>query len=198
MGLIGFKKGVNIRNALVIEELMGNGIKLQLVSKDPMVDNKTDYNALHIFGDAQPVYVTGTSDREVEVSLKRCLKSVIERREQLSAESLVPSHLKARKRKETSHQSDYKKQERFESEKDGYIRKIENDELNSVFYHGEALEYVLRDPTLGKLFVTLCSMSRVAVGSEITVVQKRDLTKLLRSYAKCGQQGYVMALISEN
>ena len=43
--------------------------------------------------------------------------------------------------------------------------------MNTVFYLGEALEYILRDPTLGRLFVALCSMSRVAVGSEISVAQ---------------------------
>ena len=78
------------------------------------------------------------------------------------------------------------------------MKKIENDERNAIFINGQALCFILRDTTLGKLFITLCSMSSIIIGSNISPYQKRDLTKLLRGFINRGNIGYVMSIISEN
>ena len=49
IGILGFKKVINIRNSLVIDELRGNGIKLFLLTDDSYYENKTDYNAMRLF-----------------------------------------------------------------------------------------------------------------------------------------------------
>ena len=51
IGVLGFKKRINIRNSLVIDELRGNGIKLFLLTDDSYYENVTDYNAMRLLKD---------------------------------------------------------------------------------------------------------------------------------------------------
>ena len=41
----------------------------------------------------------------------------------------------------------------------------ENDRRNAVFVTGKSLQYILKDETLSKLFLTICSMCSICVGS---------------------------------
>ena len=81
LGLIGLKKLINFRESLVVEELRRNGVQLCILSTDSTLDNITDYNTIKLFKDFRPpLNVTGVSEREVEDSLKQCLKTIVDRR----------------------------------------------------------------------------------------------------------------------
>ena len=49
IGLLGMKTQMNIRDALLIEELRHNGVRLFMLSGEAAADNMTDLNALKIF-----------------------------------------------------------------------------------------------------------------------------------------------------
>ena len=75
------KNATNTRDALLMEELRKNGVKLFLLSTDVTAENITDLNALKLFHNyRQPLNVTGRTDRQVEESLKSCLKQLVEKR----------------------------------------------------------------------------------------------------------------------
>ena len=81
LGLIGLKKLINFRESLVVEELRRNGVQLCILSTDSTLDNITDYNTIKLFKDFRPpLNVTGVTEREVEDSLKQCLKTIVDRR----------------------------------------------------------------------------------------------------------------------
>lgn len=75
------KNATNTRDALLMEELRKNGVKLFLLSADVTAENITDLNALKLFHNyRQPLNVVGNTDRQVEDSLKTCLKQLVEKR----------------------------------------------------------------------------------------------------------------------
>ena len=61
---------------------------------------------------------------------------------------------------------------------------------------GASLKYILKDETLNKLFLTICSMCSICVGSSVSAIQKRDLTKAINSFATQGRLGYVVSVVS--
>lgn len=67
---------------------------------------------------------------------------------------------------------------------------------NVVRIQGETLKIILQDETLSKVFLMLCNICSLVVGSSITPSQKRDLTAAMRHFAINGKQGYVMAVIA--
>ena len=81
LGTWGLKYVVNQRDSLVVEEIKKNGIKLYILDADDMTMNTTDCNTLEILEDyRQPLVIQGTTDRQVEESLKQNLKLVVERK----------------------------------------------------------------------------------------------------------------------
>ena len=66
---------------MVQEELKKNGVNLFLMCQANKTEVITDCNAMKIFKDVEGrYYVSGTTERQVEVSLKNCLKSAVDRR----------------------------------------------------------------------------------------------------------------------
>ena len=64
-----------------MEELRKNGVKLFMLSTDVTAENITDLNALKMFHNyRQPLNIVGSTDRQVEESLKNCLKQLVEKR----------------------------------------------------------------------------------------------------------------------
>jgi len=64
IGVLGMKNATNTRDALLMEELRKNGVKLFLLSTDVTAENITDLNALKLFHQyRQPLNVTGRTDR---------------------------------------------------------------------------------------------------------------------------------------
>ena len=65
----------------MIEDLKKNGMKLYLLSQDAEDNVLTDCNAMNMLeGYDTPIKLEGSSDRQVEESIKVCLKECIKRR----------------------------------------------------------------------------------------------------------------------
>ena len=93
VGIYGLQLAFNYRDSLVIEDLKKNGMKLYLLSQDAEDNVLTDCNAMNMLeGYDTPIKLEGTSDRQVEESLKVCLKECIKRRNiDLKKEAREPS-----------------------------------------------------------------------------------------------------------
>lgn len=75
LGVLGIKHATNTRDALLLEEFRKNGVKLCMLSTDDVYENITDLNSIKFFSNyKQPMNVSGKTDRQVEDSLKSCLK----------------------------------------------------------------------------------------------------------------------------
>ena len=53
-------------------------------------------------------------------------------------------------------------------------------ETNAVFFNGTHLEYILKDQTLEKLFLSLCNMCSICIGSSVTPFQRKYVVKAIR------------------
>lgn len=81
VGIYGLQLAFNYRDSLVIEDLKKNGMKLYLLSQEDEDNVLTDCNAMNMLeGYDNPIKLEGSSDRQVEESLKACLKECIKRR----------------------------------------------------------------------------------------------------------------------
>ena len=72
-----------------------------------------------------------------------------------------------------------------------YPREIEDSlefaDKNLVMVNGKALQFVLKDETLLKLFLTLCNLSSLCIGSSINPYQKVMLTRAIKSFCHAGK-----------
>jgi len=81
VGIYGLQLAFNYRDSLVIEDLKKNGMKLYLLSQDAEDNVLTDCNAMNMLeGYDTPIKLEGSTDRQVEESLKVSLKECIKRR----------------------------------------------------------------------------------------------------------------------
>ena len=65
-----------------------------------------------------------------------------------------------------------------------------------MFITGKSLQFILKDDTLTKLFLTLCSLCTLVIASAVTPYQKRDLTAAARQFNIQGKLGYVLSIVS--
>ena len=81
IGVFGHQVAFNYRDTLLIEDLRRNGIKLYMFSGEDEDNVHTDCNAMNLFeGFTDPIMIAGITERQVEDSLKSCLKEVLKRR----------------------------------------------------------------------------------------------------------------------
>lgn len=223
IGTWGLKNAVNARDTLVVEELKKNGVKLFMLSQDETAVNLTDCNALEIFeGYSQPLIVQGLTDRQVEESLKTNLKLAVERRTVKAApDSGFSSPFPGRKGKSRAEANGGKRTAARRAEPQAPTAQEQSAtgarkptrgpakgdpqgafsdfsqfaEKNAVFFNGKALHCILKDETLLKLFLTLCSLSSLCVGSSINPYQKATLVRAIRHFSHAGHQGTVISVI---
>ena len=185
-----------------MEELRKNGVKLFLLSTDVTAENITDLNALKLFHNyRQPLNVVGRTDRQVEESLKNCLKQLVEKRmtdpSQSNNGDLSTTNVTGRlgghtpkynkKGKNTNTSASSSGNQTNSSNKNALADFFDQDQKNSVFVNGTSLQFILKDETLTKLFLTLCSLCTLVVGSAVTPYQKRDLTAAIRQFSIQGK-----------
>lgn len=180
---MGLKSATNPRDALLMEELRKNGVKVFFMSTDAGSEAITDLNALRVFQDYNlPLNVVGRTDRQVEESLKGCLKQLVERRSAEPGDGSAPGSGPA--------------EEAEAAGRDAPPDFVDSDQRNSVFVSGKSLQFILKDDTLTKLFLTLCSLCTIVVASAVTPYQKRDLTAAARQFNIQGKLGYVVSVVS--
>ena len=166
-----------------MEELRKNGVKVFFMSTDAGSEAITDLNALRVFQDYNlPLNVVGRTDRQVEESLKGCLKQLVDRRSAEPVDGAAPGSVPA--------------EEAEVAGRDAPPDLVDSDQRNSVFVSGKSLQFILKDDTLTKLFLTLCSLCTIVVASAVTPYQKRDLTAAARQFNIQGKLGYVVSVVS--
>ena len=185
LGIVGLRNSLCERNSLVFEELRRNGVKLFLMCQANTNETITDCSAMKFFQDfAEPFYVTGQTDRQVEVSLKNCLKLAVDRR--LGEQAITTERHKVtvtqRNMSKTTRRN-YKVSDNHSDDGANKYDILTIDEKNVVQVTGGTLQIILQDETLSKVFLMLCSMCSLCVGSSINAYQKRDLTRALRDFA---------------
>ena len=60
-------------------------------------------------------------------------------------------------------------------------------EQNVISFNGKALQFILKDETLLKIFLTLCSLSSLCIGSSINPYQKVMLVRAIRQFSHAGK-----------
>lgn len=128
--------------------------------------------------------MVGRTDRQVEESLKTCLKQLVDRRAAEPGDGAAPGSAAE------------KEAEAAAGGRDAPVDSVDPDRRNSVFVSGKSLQFILKDETLTKLFLTLCSLCTLVVASAVTPYQKRDLTAAARQFNIQGKLGYVVSVVS--
>ena len=174
-----------------------------------------------------PLTVEGRTDRLVEESLKSILKQVVERRMTKIRRTSPNPGTQSKKMKRQQESGGAKRDRRADATPDasqteqarkpsGQDRaaskaggeanagggKADQDfghfaERNAVIFDGHVLAFILKDETLLKLFLTLCSLSGLCIGSSIGPQQKAMLVRAIRAYAIAGRQGTVISVIAD-
>ena len=158
----------------------------------------TDCNAMNMLeGYDNPIKLEGTTDRQVEESLKVCLKECIKRRNidlmkdvaekpgGTSKKQQKDLKRKKRKREEANLVVDMDekrttKEMNAERNKQNMTNFGTLQERNVVIFDGVQLQYILTDETMKKLFLTLCNLSSLCIGSSISPHQRKFMVRAIR------------------
>lgn len=210
VGIYGLQLAFNYRDSLVIEDLKKNGMKLYLLSQDAEDNVLTDCNAMNMLeGYDSPIKLEGSSDRQVEESLKVCLKECIKRRN-IDLKKEVVDMNQAKRQKDNGGGNKRKKRKRQEVIIDTRTTKEKNAERNKqnmtnfgtlqernvVIFDGNQLQYILTDETMKKLFLTLCNLCSLCIGSSISPHQRKFMVRAIRQFAIQGKLGNVVSVIA--
>lgn len=142
---------------MVLEEAFRNEVNIWMVTDADEVSTLTDCNQLRILQNCnQPFNVKGTDEREVEVAIKTHLRQLVERKHNLQG---ISSETK-RSNPKSSHE-----RRRRRTKKNDQVSQQMKD---VVFFKGSSLRYILKDETIKKTFLLLCSMCSYMIGSEVT------------------------------
>lgn len=79
LGVVGTQEIFNFRDTLVIEDMMRNGVKVWLMSKDDEIVHTVNCNAMRLLQtDSTPMIINGDNEKDVEEQVKRCLYTLSE------------------------------------------------------------------------------------------------------------------------
>ena len=70
-------------------------------------------------------------------------------------------------------------------------------ERNVVIFDGGQLQFILSDETMKKLFLTLCNLSSLCIGSGISPHQRKFMVRAIRQFAIQGKLGNVVSVIAQ-
>jgi type IV secretory pathway VirB10-like protein len=154
-----------MRNRVAVDEMILNGVKPWIISKEDEQSHLTALNSLRMFqGCHKPLIINGKSEHVVMEQIQNALKIITERMEQKSQKEKVDeaSHEKdasksensgqnaSKKSNQRSNQNDTKKGKSTQN-RDNDFRKKEKEEereenlKNVVFFTGKALVEIMRD-----------------------------------------------------
>lgn len=82
LGILGIQKGIHLRNRVVIDDMILNGVKPWIISQDVEQSHLTSLNSMRVFqGCAAPLLINGTTQKTVVDQIYQALRVVIERME---------------------------------------------------------------------------------------------------------------------
>ena len=67
-----------------------------------------------------------------------------------------------------------------------------------VFTNGYALSVILKDESMLKFFLILCSLCDCVVGSQISTTQKIHIMRALKEFNLQGNVGYVLSVVNSS
>lgn len=80
LGVLGVQRPIHLRNRVVVDDMILNGVKPWIVSKEDEQTHLTCLNSLRIFQNcAQPVIINGQRERIVMEQIHNALKLVTDR-----------------------------------------------------------------------------------------------------------------------
>ena len=83
LGILGVQKSVHLRNRVVIDDMVLNGVKPWIISMEPEQSHLTSLNSIRLFqGCAEPFMISGRSQKVVSEQIMQSLRAVIERLEE--------------------------------------------------------------------------------------------------------------------
>ena len=79
LGTLGLQDVYNTRDALVIQDLMRNGIKVWMLSTDDEIQTVVNCNSMNLLNkESNPLIINGESEREVEEQVKKCFSTILD------------------------------------------------------------------------------------------------------------------------
>jgi len=181
LGVLGVQKPIHLRNRVAVDDMILNGVKPWIVSKEDEQTHLTSLNSFRLFQNcATPLVVNGQRERIVMDQIQNALKVVTDRmskRSQLNEEiqNISVSDNTGRGQSYNSKLSKIDKMKKIMQQNinDREIetqRKKDSKESsrNVVIFTGRALVEILRDQTMQKSFMTLAYICDMMVGSEIS------------------------------
>ena len=70
-------------------------------------------------------------------------------------------------------------------------------EKNVLIFDGVALQFILTDDTLKTMFLTLCSLCSVSIGSNVSPHQRKFVVRAIREFAMQGKLGNVVSIVAQ-
>lgn len=78
--MLGVQKPIHLRNRVAVDDMIQNGVKPWIVSKEDEQTHLTSLNSLRLFqGFAQPLIINGQRERIVMDQIQQALKVTIDR-----------------------------------------------------------------------------------------------------------------------
>lgn len=206
LGVLGVSRAVHFRNRVAVDDMILNGVKPWIVSKEDEQTHMTCLNSMGLLQNCAPaILINGTHEKVVTDQITSALKLITDRmamRTQRGSQSEdlyeeKAKSLKSHSASNTKHglpQSIKSQNERTDSlaRKDGENKKGHGQ--NAILFTGVALQEISRDITMQKAFMTLAYISDLMVGSEISPLQKQKLVKMAKSYV--GEGEYAAAIVT--
>ena len=85
LGVLGVQKSIHLRNRVVVDDMIYNGVKPWIVSKEDEQTHLTSLNSLRMFQNcATPLIINGQRERIVMDQIQNALKTVTDRMSQKS------------------------------------------------------------------------------------------------------------------
>jgi magnesium-transporting ATPase (P-type) len=79
LGTIGLQDIFNVRDTLVVKDIIRNGIKVWMLSSDDEIQMVVNCNSMNLMDkDSNPLIINGESERETEEQVKKCLNSILD------------------------------------------------------------------------------------------------------------------------
>lgn len=79
LGTLGLQDVYNARDALVVQDLMRNGIKLWMLSAEDEIQMVVNCNSMNLLNkESNPLIINGETEREVEEQVKKCFSTFLD------------------------------------------------------------------------------------------------------------------------
>ncbi|CDW78012.1 adenylate and guanylate cyclase catalytic domain containing protein [Stylonychia lemnae] len=106
LGTIGLQEVFNIRDSLAVQDLINNGIKVWMLSREDEAIQIINSNAMKLLTEeSNPMVINGQNEKEVEDQIKNCIKTITGGKESFCKNEVKPLLNKNETKKSQSNQN---------------------------------------------------------------------------------------------